>query len=140
MTLRQAQGEVGATVLTDRQIATLVARCAAQLPIGERDAKRLLVEVVRLSALINSPETEDFMKAIPLEAAHQVERWGADHDKGKTAWDWFWVTGYLSQKAAAAMAAGDLDKAKHHTITVAALMLTWHRHLKGGVAENEARP
>lgn len=98
--------------------------------IGERAARDLLDEVNRYRELINSPETEDFMKAIPLEAAHQVERWGPDHDKGKSPWDWFWTVGYLAQKAAMSMLSGDLTKAKHHTITVAALMLTWHRVLQ----------
>lgn len=97
--------------------------------IGEPAARDLLAEVNRLRALLNTPETEDFMKAVPLEAAHQIERWGADHDAAKSAWDWFWTCGYLSQKAAHSMLAGDVEKARHHTITTAALMLNWHRRL-----------
>ncbi len=85
----------------------------------------------RLDALVNSPETENWLTGVPLEAAHQIERWGADHDAGKTAWDWFWLVGYLSQKAAASHVAGDLFKAKHHTISTGAAMLNWHRHLTG---------
>lgn len=88
-------------------------------------------ENARLDALINSPETEDWISGAALEAAHQIERWGADHDAGKTAWDWFWLIGYLSQKAAAAQVAGDTSKAKHHTISTAAALLNWHRHLTG---------
>jgi len=80
---------------------------------------------------INSPETENWMAGVPLEAAHQVERWGAAHDAGKTAWDWFWLIGYLAQKAATAQASGDLFKAKHHTISTAAALLNWHRQLTG---------
>ena len=39
--------------------------------------------------VINTPETADFMSGVPLEAAHQRERWGSDHDAGKTPFDWF---------------------------------------------------
>ena len=69
-----------------------------------------------------------------LEAAHQIDRWGADHDAGKTPWDWFWTVGYLAQKAASAALAGDTDKAKHHTISTSALLLNWHRRLSGEAA------
>lgn len=69
------------------------------------------------------------MKAIPIEAAHQVERWGAAHDAHKLPSDWFWTVGYLAGKALASAIAGDTTKAKHHCITVAALCMTWHKHL-----------
>lgn len=90
-----------------------------------------LEEVDRLRALINTPATADFIEAVPLEAAHQIERWGPDHDAGKSPWDWFWTCGYLAGKAAQAALTGDLEKAKHHTVTTAALMLNWHRRLAG---------
>ena len=94
---------------------------------AERDAA--LARVRELEGLINTPETEDFVKAVPLEAAHQIERWGVEHDAGKSALDWFWVVGYLSQKAVVSQQIGDVGKAKHHCITTAALCLNWHRHL-----------
>lgn len=59
----------------------------------------LQAEVARLSALINNPHTEEFTRSVKLEAAHQQERWGTDHDAGKGAADWFWLLGYLSGKA-----------------------------------------
>jgi len=93
--------------------------------------EQLRAERDALFKRINSPETEDWMAGVPLEAAHQIERHGAEHDAGKTAWDWFWLIGYLSQKAAASQTAGDLFKAKHHTISTAAALLNWHRHLTG---------
>ena len=88
-------------------------------------------ELVRLQALLNTPETEDWFAGARLEAVHQIERWGTQHDVGKTPWDWFWLIGYLAQKAAAAAAEGDVAKAKHHTISTAAALLNWHRHLSG---------
>lgn len=96
------------------------------------------VEIERLRAQLNTPETEDFMQGIPLEAAHQRERWGADHDAGKAPLDWFWLIGYLAQKAATSAIAGDLTKAKHHTISTAAALANWHLQLTG--ADNRMRP
>lgn len=81
--------------------------------------------------IINSPETADFMAAVPLEAAHQRERWGADHDAGKSPFDWFWLIGYLAQKAADAAVRGDTEKARHHTISTAAALANWHAALSG---------
>lgn len=99
---------------------------------------RLEIRLKELDGLINSPETEDWLKGARLEAVHQVERWGAAHDVGKTCWDWFWLIGYLAQKAAASQAAGDFVKAKHHTISTAAALLNWHRNLSG--ADDRMRP
>jgi hypothetical protein len=88
------------------------------------------VETLRRQ-IINTPETADFMAGVPIEAAHQRERWGADHDAGKTPFDWFWLVGYLAQKAASAAVAGDTEKALHHTISTAAALANWHAALTG---------
>jgi len=80
---------------------------------------------------LNVPETKDFLRGIELEAAHQRFRWGADHDEGKGAFDWFWLIGYLAQKAADAALRGDVEKAKHHTISTAAVLANWHLRLCG---------
>lgn len=115
----------------------------AKISVGEVEALReragqAEARVAELEALTNSPETDDWLKGARLEAAHQVERWGAQHDAGKSAWDWFWLIGYLAQKAAAAQLAGDTAKARHHTISTAAALLNWHRHLSG--ADQRMRP
>ena len=88
--------------------------------------------------IINAPETFDFMSGVPLEAAHQRDRWGVEHDAGKTPFDWFWLIGYLSQKAASAAVAGDIEKAKHHTVSTAAALANWHAALSG--TSNLMRP
>ena len=98
----------------------------------------LKARVAELEGLINSPEIEDWLAGVPLEAAHQVSRWGAAHDQGKTTWDWIWLVGYLAQKAAASHTAGDIEKAKHHTVSTAAALLNWHRALTG--SDNRMRP
>jgi hypothetical protein len=88
------------------------------------------VEAIR-QEIINSPETADFMAGVPLEAAHQRERWGAEHDAGKSPFDWFWLIGYLAQKAADAQSRGDTDKALHHTISTGAALANWHAAISG---------
>jgi hypothetical protein len=86
-----------------------------------------------LHALLNTPETEDFDVAVPLEAAHQVLRWGVQNDADKSTAEWYWLIGHLAGKALYSAIAGDLTKAKHHTITAAAALRNWHAHLRGGV-------
>lgn len=89
-----------------------------------------LREEIRVE-IVNTPETADFMAGVPLEAAHQRERWAAPHDAGKTPFDWFWLIGYLAQKAATAQTAGDLTKAQHHTISTGAALANWHAQISG---------
>ncbi len=98
----------------------------------------LEAEVARLTALLNSPELVDFSAAVVREAAHQRERWGADHDAGKKPEDWFWLLGFLGGKALAAAKAGDIEKAAHHTISSAAALANWHAAITG--ASNSMRP
>lgn len=85
----------------------------------------LEAELSGLRALLNTPHTADWLEAVPLEAAHQIERWGSEHDAGKTPLDWFWLIGYLAQKVVNAADHGDIEKAKHHTISTGAAMLNW---------------
>ena len=91
-----------------------------------RDLER---EVARLYALLNTPETVHFLEGVKRETAHQVERWGEGHDLRKEPEGFFWVLGWLSGKAVHAMRAGDFEKARHHTISSAALLANWHRRI-----------
>lgn len=93
--------------------------------------EQALQEIVRLEGLINSPVTEDWLLGVRIEAAHQQERWHADHDAGKTDPDWFWLVGYLAGKALFSAMQGNVDKAKHHTISTGAALLNWWRHISG---------
>jgi hypothetical protein len=95
------------------------------------EVETLRAEVNRLRALINTPQTDSFVEAVRLEAAHQQERWGAEHDAGKSPPDWFWLLGYLSGKALAAFLAGNREKGMHHIVSSAACLLNWHRHATG---------
>lgn len=88
-------------------------------------------EIGRLKALLNAPETADFLKGVSLEMPHQRERWGADHDAGKDALDWVWLLGHLVNKAARSALDGDTKKAQHHTISSAAALGNWHAAIAG---------
>jgi hypothetical protein len=91
----------------------------------------LQAEIDRLNAIINTPQSNDFLRAVSTEAEHQRQRWGSDHDSGKTPADWFWLVGYLAGKALHAHAASDLTKAEHHVITAAAALANWHLAMFG---------
>ncbi len=94
---------------------------------------QLLAEVKRLHDLLWLPETQDFTRGVELEIAHQIDRWGLEHDAKKGPADWFWTLGYLGGKALAAHQAKNFTKARHHCVTVAALMGNWHRHISAEV-------
>lgn len=103
--------------MSDREIDAL-----ARVRVLERENERLL-------ALINTPELQDFSQGVTREAAHQRERWGLEHDLRKEPEDHFWVLGWLSGKIVHALRAGDVEKAKHHCISSAALLANWHHIL-----------
>lgn len=94
--------------------------------------------LLELEGRINTPHTAEWLEAVQLEAAHQVERFGAKHDAGKQPQDWFWLIGYLAGKALASAIVGDDEKAKHHTISTGACLLNWFRQLTGD--SNRMRP
>ena len=101
-----------------------VERLRAEL--AERNAR-----VLELEGLLNTPHIADFLRAVKLEALHQRDRWGSQHDAGKEPADWFWLLGYLGGKALTSAIKGDRDRALHHTISSAAVLLNWHASLSG---------
>ena len=88
-------------------------------------------ELERLRMLVNTPTLHSFRDGVVLEAAHQRERWGSEHDVGKAPADWFWLVGYLAGKALHAQTSGDTEKALHHTISTAAALANWHASITG---------
>lgn len=90
-------------------------------------------EVERLRALIGRPYVGAWKDAVVIEAAHQRERWGGDHDARKEPADWFWTLGYLAGKALAAHARGDLDKAAHHTVSSGAVLAHWAEAIEAAI-------
>ena len=103
-----------------------------QLIEATEEKEQLRSELNKLRTLLDTPEIENFDKAVPLEAAHQIKRWTAEHDAGKQPEDWFWLVGHLVGKALHWAKAGNLDKAKHHCISTAAALRNWHAHLRSG--------
>lgn len=79
-------------------------------------------EVKRLRHELNIPEVNDFVAGVVKEAAHQRERWGVDHDAGKTPGDWFWLVGHLLSKAS--LLEGG-EKRRHRIISGAAALANW---------------
>jgi hypothetical protein len=94
--------------------------------------------IAELEALLDTPHTAEWFEGVKLEAGHQIKRWGSDHDAGKTSADWFWLIGYLAQKAMTSQMAGNEEKAKHHTISTGAALLNWFRAITGD--SNAMRP
>ena len=101
-------------------------------PAGSQETSRLQAEVDRLTTLLNTPLLDDFTAAVQREAAHQRERWGEAHDARKAPEDWFWTLSYLAGKALRAQLDEDRERALHHTVSSAALLLCWHRQILAG--------
>lgn len=99
--------------------------------------EKVQAEAVRLTAIINTPQSGDFLRAVSTEAEHQRQRWG-HHDAGKAPGDWYRLVGYLAHKALLAILKGDREKAEHHVITTAAALANWHRTAFGDTAEPAA--
>lgn len=127
--------KVKASQTAGDKIAMLAALCE-ELGIhcfayGFDETDALAAEVERLKQLINHPFNDEWFEGVEIEAAHQHERWGSQHDDGKEPEDWVFLAGHLTGKGAVAQRVGDLAKAKHHTISVGAVMLNWFRRLCG---------
>jgi hypothetical protein len=117
----------------DREEIPAAVAAASPTEIDRLHARLAEVEAenLRLTLLLNTPEVTDFAKGVVLETLHQRERWGSEHDEGKTPFDWFWLVGYLAQKAASSHLAGDRSKALHHTVSTAAALNNWHAAILG---------
>ena len=118
----------------------------AQPPNQADDTDAEREELRQLRALINNPQTAEFLSAVKAEAAHQRQKWGEPHDRQKSAENWFWLVGYLSGKALRAAIIGDTFKAKHHTISSAAALCNWFEAIdrdksgSGMGADNDIKP
>ena len=97
----------------------------------QAENESLVSEIKRLNSLINSPQTDSFLEAVRIESAHQVERWGSEHDGGKRPEDWIALVTYLLGKAAKAHFDNDHSKLVHHIITIAAVCNNRHSNATG---------
>lgn len=105
---------------------------------GCQDAKRRIAE---LEAINSAPDVGEFMVSLEKEIRFQRQKWGTEHDAGKTDADWFWLIGYLAGKALTCAIRGEPEKALHHIITTAAACANWHAartgktNMRPGIAE-----
>lgn len=97
----------------------------------ENDNTDWKARALAAEAKLNAPELHSFRDAVVLEAAHQRQRWGTDHDEGKDVDDWLWLVAYLATKASQAHRYGDGEKCLHHIITCAAACANWHANTSG---------
>ena len=107
-----------------------VARLATR---GQRDssdhhAGAPITRFTELCRIIYTPERDDFIRGVSIEAEHQRQRW-PESDRRKTPLEWAGIILFLAGKAIRACLDGDLDKAKHHAVSTAAALLNWHRRL-----------
>lgn len=123
------------TILTARKRLEMA---AVAFNILNREKAAAIERAEKAEAKLNSPELHDFAAGVVMEAAHQRERWGSEHDEAKGPDDWFWLVAHLATKARQAITYGDHDKALHHMITTAAALANWHARLTG--SNTEMRP
>lgn len=95
----------------------------------ERDSA--IARYEELSAIVNTPETSNFLVGMQREIPHQIIKWRSESDLGKTAFDWVFLIGSLATRAAMYLKQGNMDKARHHCITTAAACANWHAALIG---------
>ncbi len=101
-------------------------------PQGE--AGEELTRLRELEKRVNSPKTDEFFEAVRNEAAHQVTRWGEDHDLKKSPPEWIALMVHLLGKAVKAYWEGNAEKYLHHIVTGAAVCLNWHRQAIAALA------
>ncbi len=118
---------------TDWTCARACSKCA---PAPARDGVRETLEAVEAyKKSLDVPELEDFARGAVIEAQHQRQRWGNEHDTSKEPEEWFWLVGYLAGKGLRAQRDGDMEKFKHHLITGAAVLANWHARVVAAAKE-----
>ncbi len=134
----RARGDAGAAAVAIEGGVIELADLRTQLD-SVRDALLAAeAERDRLFLLINTPRIDDFFEAVRIEAAHQVERWGVEHDAGKQPEDWVVLVVYLLGKATTAHFRDDTAKLLHHVITLGAVACNWHANMTG--SDTRMRP
>ena len=120
---------IGVPADGDDVTALMIVQGLTGCDLTEEEAVGWIERLVRhnVDLTINTPEVDDFLRGVQIEAAHQVQRWGEAHDRSKSAENWHWLLAYLAGEALRAHIEGNVEKAKHHAISTAAACLQWHR-------------
>jgi len=88
-----------------------------------------------LEKLIGSPEIENFLEGVRIEAAHQTDKWGMKDEESKFPHDYALVMDRLKGKQTEAIWTRDSEKYRHHLVTLAAVCFNAHRQVsKEGTA------
>jgi len=96
---------------------------------------KLETENETYKTLINSPEINNFIEGLKLESSHQTIKWGNENEENKFPHDYALVMDKLKGKLALSIWDRNIDKYKHHLITMAALCYNIHRQfIKPGTA------
>lgn len=121
-----------------RQNRAFIAGATSEAKHSEGRIKELEGERKRLYELINNPEIQDFIKGMTLEAAHQTERWGLEHENSQPPHHFVLVVTKIAGKMCGDVWDYDVEKFKHHCIALAAVMANVHAKIdKGGTAIND---
>ena len=72
--------------------------------------------------VVDTPPVDEFLDAVKVEAAHQIEVWDEPHDRQKRTADWYWLIGYLAGKALHFP-----EKRRHHIVSSAAALYNWFK-------------
>lgn len=113
-------------LMDHKLVRNLLIDCRNALDLEKLLAEARLESVEEYKRSLDVPELEDFTKGTILEAQHQRQRWGDEHDTQKDPEEWFWLVGYLAGKGLHAQRAGNMEKFKHHLVTGAAVLANWH--------------
>lgn len=120
-----------AVIFNKRTLAIMGEHQDAEAYAGEvRDGIARAIDVA-VRERINTPEIEDFMSAVKIEAAHQGARW-VRHDGKKTIANWAGLFGWLIGKALSDE--HELDDVRsprerllHRIVALAAAASRWHQ-------------
>lgn len=132
-------GPCAARIDTREWTAAKIAEVAELLEHGQ-DVEETMAEWKAVGAaeerkrLLSTPEFRSFADGVVLEAQHQRQRWGKEHDEGKADADWFWLIGWLAGKAVHnPLQPGEdaTEKRLHRIITAAAALANWHAQILG---------
>ena len=99
----------------------------------DKEIAELKAEVSRLNTLINSPEINDFIEGVKIEAAHQTEKWGKQEDHPPH--HYILIFTKLLGKLSVCIWDRDVDKFKHHLITLSAAAHNIHRQIDNDSTE-----
>ena len=87
--------------------------------------EKMVKEMERMQSLFASRVFWNFVDGLEREAAEEMGRSRSAPDQEWQKEDWFWLIGWVVGKALQAHIRGDCEKALHHTVSSAAVLINW---------------